>query len=234
MSVGVRPSAVSSVSRWRALVSARSFRYVAGVVVIAGAYYALAKLANSLQLTGPAGAFFPPAGFAIAVLYLGGLRWWPGVLLGDLLTRSYSVIGIGPGLAEAAGNMARALVAVIILRWLIGPRARMDRLEQVGAVAGAVAAGAAISATVSMVALRAGDVIDASEMDVFWRSWWLGDVSGGVVVVPLALAWARPPTRVWRGRGAWEGALMIASVAGLGAIAMSADQPLLYLVSPAL
>src|SRR4029078_8039424 len=133
----------------------QSVRFVTGVVVIAGAYYALAKTGNSLQLTGPAGAFCAAAGLALAVLYLGGLRWWPGVLLGDLLTRSYSVIGIGPGLAESAGNMARPLFAVVILRWLIGPRARMDRLAQVGAVPVAVAAGSAISATVAMVALIA-------------------------------------------------------------------------------
>ena len=37
---------------------------------------------EALLLTGPAGAFWPATGLGIAVLYLGGMRWWPGVLLG--------------------------------------------------------------------------------------------------------------------------------------------------------
>jgi signal transduction histidine kinase len=216
------------------LSSAPYLRYAAGTAVIAAAYYAFAKGGEALLLTGPAGAFWPATGLGIAVLYLGGLRWWPGVLLGDLLSRDFVLLPAGVAVAESAGNIARAVVAVMILRRLAGSRAAMDRLSHVGAVLLAVAAGAAISATVAMLALRGGDVITPSEMGVFWRSWWLGDVAGGVVVVPLALAWARPLAEAWRGRGALEAALMLAAVIGLSAIALSADQPLVYLVFPAL
>jgi signal transduction histidine kinase len=202
------------------------------VVLIAGAYYALAQGGEALLLTGPAGAFWPATGFGIAVLYLGGLRWWPGVLLGDLLSREYALLPLGTALAETAGNVARAVVAVLILLRLIGPRAGMDRLVHVGAVLVAVAAAEAISATVAMVALVAGSVIDASDMTVFWRSWWLGGLAGGLVVLPLAMAWAQPLAPAWRGRGAWEGAFMIAAVAGISAVALSAEEPLTYLVFP--
>src|SRR6185503_11856259 len=85
----------------------------------------------------------------------------------------------------------------------------------------------------AMLALRAGNVIEASEMGVFWRSWWLGGLAGGLVVVPLALAWARGRAPVWRERGALETVLMLAAVVGLSAIALSADQPLVYVVFPA-
>jgi hypothetical protein len=83
-----------------------------------------------------------------------------------------------------------------------------------------------------MLALRVGGVIDVSDMGVFWRSWWLGGVAGGLVVVPLALAWAHPRASVWRGRRAAEGALMLAAVIGLSLIALSAQQPLTYMVFP--
>jgi integral membrane sensor domain MASE1 len=126
------------------------------------------------------------------------------------------------------------VVAAIILRRLIGSRAAMDRLTQVGGVLVAVGAGEAISATVAMFALLAGDVIGEAEMAVFWRSWWLGGLAGGLVVVPLACAWAQPPAPIWRGRGALEGALMLAAVAALSAIALSAEDPITYLVFPAL
>jgi signal transduction histidine kinase len=207
-------------------------------VAIAAASFALAQGGKALLLTGPAGAFWPAGGLAIAVLYLGGLRWWPGVLLGDAGSLAWDVLSnelavpVGSAVAEAAGDMARALVAVLILQRLAGPRAAMDRLQHVGAVLVAVASGAAISATVAMLALRAGDVIQASDMALFWRSWTLGDISGALVVVPLALAWTLRPAPAWRDRG-WEAALMIAAVVTLSAIALSADEPQTYIVFPA-
>jgi signal transduction histidine kinase len=208
-------------------------RFVGGVALIAGGYYAFAQAGEALLLTGPAGAFWPATGLGIAVLYLGGLRWWPGVLIGDLLSREFGLLPLGVALAESAGNIVRAVVAASLLLRLIGPRAGMDRLAHVGGVLVAVAAGEAISATMASVALRAGDVINGSELSVFWRSWWLGGVAGGLVVVPLALAWAQPLAPVWRGRGAWEGGLMVAAVAALTAIALSAEHPVTYLVFPA-
>ena len=208
-------------------------RYAAGVLLIAVGYYTAAQGGEALLLTGPAGAFWPATGVGIAVLYLGGLRWWPGVLLGDLLSREFTLLPLETALAETAGNMARALLAVVILQRLVGRRAAMDRLEHVGAVFAAVAVGEAVSATVAMLALRAGDVIETSEMGVFWRSWWLGGLAGGLVVVPLAMAWAHTRVSVWRGRRAVEGAMTLAAVAGLSVIALSADQPLTYIVFPA-
>jgi integral membrane sensor domain MASE1 len=214
------------------LVSGRSLRYAAGVLVIAGGYYAAAKGGLALLLTGPAGAFWPATGVGIAVLYLGGWRWWPGVLLGDLLTREFT-LPLWAVLVETAGNLARALLAVVILQRLVGRRAAMDRLEQVGAVFLAVAVGEAVSATVAMLARQAGGLIEVSEMGVFWRSWWLGGLAGGLVVVPLALAWAHARAWRWRGRRVAEGAAMLAAVIGLSMVAFSADQPFTYIVFPA-
>jgi signal transduction histidine kinase len=206
------------------------------VVLIAVGYYAFTAGGKALLLTGPAGAFWPGAGLGIAILYLGGLRWWPAILLGDLgsLVADVLQLAVPPGaaLAEAAGDMGRTIVAVVILRRLAGPRIAMDRLQEVGAVLVAVAVGAAISATTAMLALLAGDVITASEIGTFWRSGWLGDLSGALVVLPLALAWARPRAPGPRRHAGWEGALTIAAVVALSAGALSADEPLTYLVFP--
>jgi signal transduction histidine kinase len=237
---GAQLTSGATLTRTRTLASAGSLRYAAGVLAVAAGYYALAVGGKALTLTGPAGAFWPAAGMAIAVLYLGGLRWWPGVLLGDLASLIGDVVssdlGVPPvsALAQAAGSMAGILLAVLVLRRLAGPHAEMDRREQVGAVLVAVAAGAVVSALVAMIALRAGGLVDVAEMGTFWRSWWLGDVAGGLVVIPLALAWARAPRPVWRSRRLWEGVLVMAAVVALSVLVASADEPLSYLVFPAL
>ena len=51
----------------------------------------------------------------------------------------------------------------------------------------------AISATAGTVSMLAGGVIDRESATEFWRTWWLGDTSGGLVVLPLLLAWAQNP-----------------------------------------
>jgi signal transduction histidine kinase len=207
------------------------------VLLIAAGYYAAAQSGEAFLLKGGVGAFWPATGVGIAALYLGGLRWWPGILLGDLIGTLLDLPGsrqpLGIALADTAGHVARAVVAVLILQRLVGRRAAMDRLVQVGAIFVAVAVGEALAATVAILARWAGGVLAVSEMGVFWRSWWLGGVAGGLVVVPLALAWAYPRPSLWPARGAGEWALMLTAVAALSVIALSADQPLTYMVFPA-
>ena len=82
--------------------------------------------------------------------------------------------------------------------------------------------------------MRLGDVIGASDGWAVWRSWFLADASGSLVVIPLALAWAAPRAKPWRRRATWEGVLMIGAVVVLSVIALSAERPLPYLVFPAL
>src|SRR4026209_796130 len=71
-------------------------RYAAGVLALAGLYYAGAKTGYLLEFSGPVAAIvWLPVGVGVAFLYLGGLAYWPGVLIGDLLANDYSVLPIG-------------------------------------------------------------------------------------------------------------------------------------------
>jgi len=231
---------VTGAARSRRLASVVSWHYVAGTVLVTACCWIAHAGGEALLLTGPSGTIWPATGVGIAVLYLGGLRWLPGVLLGDLLARVFAQVPLPQGvmLAEAAGAITTAVVAAVILQRLIGSRASVDRLRHVGAVLVAVGVGSAISATIAMFALRISDLIETSEMVVFWRTWWLGTLAGGLVVLPLAMAWAVGWTVGWR-TAAWrsgrlaEGVLMLASVAGLSVVALSVEQQVTYLVFPA-
>jgi signal transduction histidine kinase len=208
-------------------------RYAAGVLVLAAAYYAAGRTSLALQYEGPVAAIWLPVGVGAAALYLAGLRWWPGLLIGDVaLADPAQPLAVALGIT--AGNMADILVIAVLLRLLLGPRAGLDRLEQVGGVLVAIVAGAAITATVAVLSLRAGGVLEASELPTFWRSWFLADASGTLVIIPLALAWAQPRSPAWPGRATWEWAAAIGAVVALSAIALSGELPLTYLVFPAL
>ncbi len=82
--------------------------------------------------------------------------------------------------------------------------------------------------------MLAGGVIDESDAVTFWRTWWLGDTSGGLVVLPLMLTWAQDPVASWRRVCTTEGAVAVVTVAVLGVIAVSTDEPITYMVFPAL
>jgi integral membrane sensor domain MASE1 len=160
---------VTGDARSRRLASVVSWSYVAGTVLVTACCWVAHAGGEALLLTGPSGTIWPATGVGIAVLYLGGLRWLPGVLLGDLLARAFAQVPLPQGvmLAESAGAITTAVVAAVILQRLIGSRAPMDRLRHVGAVLVAAGVGSAISATIAMSALRISDLIETSEMVVF-------------------------------------------------------------------
>src|SRR5688572_11068615 len=221
------------------ILRSRWVRYVAGVLALAVAYYAAAKVGQTLRYTASVAAIWPPAGLGIAALYLWGTRWWPGVFAGELLVNGELLVDdtalpLGSLVGQQAGNMAEIIVGAVLLRRLIGPSAALDRAEQVGGMLVALGIATAISATVGTASMFAGGVIGESELAKFWRTWWLGDTAGGLVVLPLLLAWVSQPARAWRCIRTWQGALMIAAVAGLGVLAFSIEGPVTYMVFPAL
>ena len=209
------------------------------MLLLGAAYYGAAKLGQTLRYTASVSAIWPPAGFGIAALYLWGLRWWPGVLLGEFLVNGDlllhdSTIPLGSLAGQQAGNMAEIVVGALLLRRLIGPNAAMDRVEQVGGMLLAVGVATAISATVGTISMIAGGVVEVSDVPEFWRTWWLADMSGGLVVLPLMLAWAQDPLRAWRRIRTWEGAAVIATITALSFATFSTEEPVRYTVFPAL
>src|SRR6476619_2323781 len=65
--------------------------YAGAVGLLAIAYYVAGKIGLELAyLDGAVAALWPPAGLGLAVLFLGGIRLWPGIVIGDLLLGDFS------------------------------------------------------------------------------------------------------------------------------------------------
>jgi signal transduction histidine kinase len=210
-------------------------RYPIGLVALLGLYYGAAQLGYALEFAGPVAAIvWLPVGVAIAFLYLGGLRFWPAVVVGDLLANDYSALPAGSALGQTCGNLLEVLVATLLLRRLVPRGSPLGSVGGLARVVIALAAGTLVSATVGSLSLRLGNVVSAGALVRVWGTWWLGDFAGALIVVPLALAWHRPPSRAWW-RAHWiEGALVLAAVAGLSELALRTGRPLTYIVFPAL
>jgi signal transduction histidine kinase len=219
----------------RALTYDPRLRYVLGVALLAGLYYGSAKVGFELEFAGPVAAIvWLPVGVAIAFLYLAGLRFLPGVLIGDLLANDYGALPVGSALGQTVGNLLEVTVATLLIRRLVRGGWALGSVRNVMCVFVAIAAGATVSATIGPLSLLAGGAIDADELASVWRTWWLGDAAGAVVVVPFAIAWYRPWGRQLTQRRTLEALLLVAALAGFAELALHGHRPLTYLLFPAL
>jgi PAS domain S-box-containing protein len=206
--------------------------YVAQVLLVAAAYYGAAKLGLRLAyLNGAVTALWPPVGVGIAALVLLGPRLWPGVVIADLLVADYGT-PIGTILGQTVGNTLEVLVAAILLRRLFGSRVGLTRLVEVLGLVACCAAGTFISACFGPASLRLGGVIDANELGEVWRTWWLSDLSGALIVTPVLLTWAVARPRRLDRREALEAAVLLVTLVLLVEVPNQRDVP--YVVFPVL
>ena len=209
--------------------------YPVQVAGIAVAYYATGKLGLDLAFaTDSVTAIWPPTGIALAALVLGGPRLWPGVALGAFLTNVDTGVPLGTVLGITTGNTLAALAGAILLRRHLDFRPTLERPRDVLALVllGALAA-TAISATVGVISLLAGGEIDADDLASTWRTWWLGDMGGVLIVAPVLLVAVTNRRRSDRPPGhPLEAALLVVALIAASVLVFTTETPLLYLLFP--
>src|SRR3712207_3782412 len=138
--------------------------YQASVALAALAYYVAGRVGLELAyLDGAVAALWPPAGVGLAVLFLYGVRLWPGIVIGDLLLADFST-PLGTVLGQTVGNTIAVIVGALALRRLTCGRASLARVGDVLAVVGCALLTAVVSAAFGPLSLRLGDVIAADEL----------------------------------------------------------------------
>jgi integral membrane sensor domain MASE1 len=183
----------------------------AGVVSLV--YFVLAQIGFSLtQELHQISAVWPPAGLALVVLLLMGLRYWPAIFLGAFAANALASEPLFVAVGVALGNTLEAVIGAALLRRftkfsneLAGPRDLLA-LYAAGIICTAVAAingpaWMAIGGVISWEAYRQAALL-----------WWQGDMMGVLLIGPMLLAYLNP--RAWvilRGRVV-EAGVLLASV----------------------
>jgi signal transduction histidine kinase len=210
----------------------RAALYALGIALVAGAYYLAGRLGLELAyLDGAVAAVWPPAGLGLAVLFLYGIRLWPGIVVGDLLLADFST-PLGTVLGQTVGNTLSLVIAAVLLRRLTGGRGDLARIVDVLAFVVCAVAAATVSAAFGPTSLRLGDVIAADELGRVFRTWTLSDASGVLVVAPVMLTWAALGLRGIRRRDVVEGAIVLVVLVVVAELAPQRDVP--YIVFPVL
>ena len=176
------------------------------------------KLGLSLAFVNEsATAVWPPSGIAMSALILGGRALWPGVFIGAFVLNLLTAGTVVTSLGIAGGNTLEALAAAWLTGRFAGQRHFLERPADLLRFALLGGAGATtLSASVGVAALWAGGLLSANALPAVWTTWWLGDLSGALVVTPLVVAWATTPAGGWRLLAALEG---VALASGLSVAA---------------
>jgi PAS domain S-box-containing protein len=169
---------------------------------MAVAYFLAARLGLALlSASSDVAVFWPASGLAVGILIISGRRVYPALVIGvvvgtvtaNLLSDRSLLTAILKGLCNAG---EAALVAGLIKSWFGRPFA-FDDLRCVLGFATAACLGAAASAFGGAATITLFHSA-APYWDV-WRTWFLSDGVGIVVVAPivigLAQLWREPPSR---------------------------------------
>jgi diguanylate cyclase (GGDEF)-like protein/PAS domain S-box-containing protein len=168
-------------------------RDAAVLALVGAAYFAVAKLGLSFQADNDiVSAVWPPSGLALAAAIVLGPRVAPAIFLAAVLSNATGGSSVPAAAGIATGNALAAVTGALLLaRADFQPALRRVRDVMALAILGA-AVSTAVNATIGTATLLAADVADADHLWAFWRVWWLGDLTGVLLVAPpLLLALTR-------------------------------------------
>jgi signal transduction histidine kinase len=170
-------------------------RQVALNLGLAAAYLLAAKLGMTFDpMAGFATLVWPPTGIALAAILLLGKRVAPGIFLGALGANMLVGASLPVGVGIAVGNTCEALMAAAILRRVPSFSITLEGVTSVIAlIVGAAMLSTAVSATVGVLSLHLGGIVQSSEIRDTWRAWWVGDMVGALLLAPLILVWKTTP-----------------------------------------
>ena len=160
----------------------------ARIALLTALYYAAAQVGLwQGHVGGNVAAVWPAAGLGLAALFVLGPGAWPGIAAGSFAFNLTSGVSAGPAVGMTTASTFEVVLAFALLR-RCGFRPALDCLRDVGTL---FALGAVVPATVATplgaALVGIGGDTEAGYLEI-WRTWWLGDVTGILVVAPFLLA----------------------------------------------
>ena len=167
------------------------FDHVVLLTAVAVIYVGLAKLSLALASIHPSATpIWPPTGYALAIILLSGYRVSPAVFLGAFIANLTTAGSIGTSFTIATGNVLESLVgAYLINRWSDG-RSTFDTPVGVARFALICLFSTVISPTFGVGSLSFAGYADWPKFPSIWTTWWIGDLSGALVITPVIVLWS--------------------------------------------
>jgi len=197
------------------------------IVALSLIYFLAGKLGLALAVVNPSvSAVWPPTGIALASLLIFGYDVWPAIFIGafavNLTTEGTAATSFG----IATGNTLEGLLgAYLVSRYANGRQAfaRVNDVLKFAFLSGVVST--SVAATVGLLSLAGGGLLQGAGRSQVWLTWWLGDMIGAIVFAPGLILWSIRP-RLQQERRIIENATLIFTLLFLGAFIFSGMLPL--------
>src|SRR5689334_17334145 len=156
-------------------------------------YFVAGFFSLKLAFVNPsASPVWPPAGIALAALVVFGYRVWPAIFIGAFLVNITTAGNLLTSFGIAGGNTLEALCGAWLVTRFAGGTQVFERPQNVFKFALAALISTAVSPSVGVTTLALGHYAQWANYWQIWLTWWLGDVSGDLIVTPLLLLWSIP------------------------------------------
>jgi diguanylate cyclase (GGDEF)-like protein/PAS domain S-box-containing protein len=218
--------------------------YALAAVLLTGVYFVANYLGLYLKLHySNIAPVWPAAGVSVALLWLGGLRWWPVIIIGEVLSMHLLGETQGGGLADlgwmrsaggALAQLVEALIAAVLLkRAAVDPQFTRNRDVLMFMLVGCLLP-AVVGGSVGALGLAYNGVISPDGVPASWGNWSLGDAMGILLVTPLVAHWRRWPFPNGRMFAEWLAlvALLVASTYGITLLPHAMESNLFFLLLP--
>ncbi|HWT54882.1 MAG TPA: CHASE domain-containing protein [Rhodocyclaceae bacterium] len=166
---------------------------------------------------GGANLLWIPAGIALSAVLLRGAAMLPAVFVGVFTFNDLSLFSSASTLLQAAASATMTAIASTLQAWVTAWLLRRTiKNLQITTVSDALrfilcaAAGTTIAASVGTLMMLTQNKISGDAANLTWLTWWVGDLSGMLVVAPLVLL-----AQNWR-RGKREWSLLSLPIISLG------------------
>ncbi|GAB4183178.1 MAG: hypothetical protein Fur006_19880 [Coleofasciculaceae cyanobacterium] len=213
------------------------------VVLLAIAYFSVSRLAVSVSsLPGGTTPIWPGAGLNLAAILLLGYRVWLGAFLGEFihtlsLQQGLTTAGFLVSLSAAIGNISETLLAAYLIQRFIKDRPLFGRVRDAFyfvVLAGSISPLA--SATIGVTGLCLVGKAPWTAYAEIWRTVWIGDAVGILVLTPVLLLWSkgwRELKQVWQRRWA-EGIVFLFLTVVICQLTFGRGYPVEYILLPLL
>lgn len=153
------------------------------------AYFLAAKLGLSLAtINNAVSPVWPATGLSISLLLFKGPRYWPAISIGAFAVNSLTGNPFLPVFLITIGNTLEALSGFAILNYFLKNKEKFNPHAKTLAVILASIVSSAISSTIGTLSLSLFELSPWESFSSVWLTWWTGDTLGGIILIPLFLA----------------------------------------------
>jgi PAS domain S-box-containing protein len=168
------------------------------LALIAFFYFLAYEIAYLIpDANGVLAAVWPASGIGLAMLLLNPRRLWLPIVLVLFLAGNSADFLAGRPLLASIGFMTANVLESLASAWFIAKvcddNIRFTRVREVLALIGAATL---INSATSFIGASTASIVSGASFWEFYRTWWITDGLGILLVTPVILSWAQSETRI--------------------------------------